>query len=141
MLAQRSMREPGEQPTAEWALTSGGPVMYRAWTWTACGRLHPRHPRLVHTVHVLVADWRFGRHNGAMPSVQIKDVPEQTHAILRQRAAAAHQSLQEYLRARLIEEASEPTLDEILGRAGGRSGGSVPLEAAAAALRADRDRR
>ena len=32
-----------------------------------------------------------------MPSVQIKDVPEGTHAVLRQRAAAAHQSLQEYL--------------------------------------------
>ena len=51
-----------------------------------------------------------------MPSVQIKDVPERTHAILRQRAAAAHQSLQEYLRARLIEEASELTLDEVLDR-------------------------
>jgi antitoxin FitA len=76
-----------------------------------------------------------------MPSVQIKDVPEQTHAILRQRAAAAHQSLQEYLRARLIEEASDPTLDEVLERAGGRSGGSVPLKTAVAALRADRDRR
>ena len=76
-----------------------------------------------------------------MPSVQIKDVPEQTHAVLRQRAAAAHQSLQEYLRTRLIEEASEPTLDEVLDRAGGRSGGSVPLKTAVAALRADRDRR
>ena len=76
-----------------------------------------------------------------MPSVQIKDVPEQTHAVLRQRAAAAHQSLQEYLRARLIEEASQPTLDEILDRAGGRSGGSVPLTTAVSALRADRDRR
>jgi hypothetical protein len=76
-----------------------------------------------------------------MPSVQIKDVPEWTHAILRLRAAAAHQSLQEYLRARLIEEASEPTLDEVLDRAGGRSGGSVPLKSAVAALRADRDRR
>ena len=88
-----------------------------------------------------VANWRLWRHNGAMPSVQIKDVPEQTHAVLRQRAAAAHQSLQEYLRARLIEEASEPTLDEVLDRAGGRSGGSVPLKDAVAALRADRDRR
>jgi len=48
-----------------------------------------------------------------MPGVQIRDVPEQTHAVLRQRAAAAHQSLQEYLRARLIEEASEPALDEV----------------------------
>ncbi len=76
-----------------------------------------------------------------MPSVQIKDVPEQTHAVLRQRAAAAHQSLQEYLLARLIEEASEPSLDEVLDRAGGRSGGSVPLKTAVAALRADRDRR
>jgi plasmid stability protein len=76
-----------------------------------------------------------------MPSVQIKDVPEQTHAVLRQRAAAAHQSLQEYLRARLIEEASEPTLEEILDRAGGRSGGSVPVKKAASTLRSDRDRR
>jgi antitoxin FitA len=76
-----------------------------------------------------------------MPSVQIKDVPEQTHAVLRRRAAAAHQSLQEYLRAWLIEEAGEPTLDEVLDRAGGRSGGTVPLKDAVAALRADRDRR
>ena len=76
-----------------------------------------------------------------MPSVHIRNVPEYTHAVLRQRAAAAHQSLQEYLRARLIEEASEPTLDEILDRAGGRSGGSVPLNTAVATLRADRDRR
>jgi plasmid stability protein len=76
-----------------------------------------------------------------MPSVQIKNVPEQTHAVLRQRAAAAHQSLQEYLRARLIEEASEPTLAAVLERAGGRSGGSVPLTAAVAAVRSDRARR
>jgi plasmid stability protein len=76
-----------------------------------------------------------------MPSVQIKDVPEDTHAVLRRRAAAAHQSLQEYLRARLIEEASEPTLDEVLDRAGGRAGGSVPLTSAVTAVRADRDRR
>lgn len=76
-----------------------------------------------------------------MPSVQIKDVPEPTHTVLRQRAAAAHQSLQEYLRARLIEEASHPTLEEILDRAGGRAGGSVPLKEAVAAIRSDRARR
>ncbi len=73
-----------------------------------------------------------------MPSVQIKDVPERTHAVLRQRAAAAHQSLQEYLRTRLIEEADQPTLDEVLDRAAGRSGGSVPLREAVAAIRDDR---
>jgi len=76
-----------------------------------------------------------------MPSVQIKDVPDETHAVLRQRAAAAHQSLQEYLRSRLIAEASRPTLDEVLDRAAGRSGGSVPLTAAASTLRAERARR
>ena len=76
-----------------------------------------------------------------MTSVQIKDVPEETHAVLRQRAARAHQSLQEYLRSRLIEEAATPTLDEVLERAGHRSGGSVSLAAAVKAVRGDRDRR
>jgi plasmid stability protein len=76
-----------------------------------------------------------------MPSVQIKDVPDETHAVLRQRAAAAHQSLQEYLLARLIEEASRPTLDEVLDRASGRAGGSVPLKAATSTLQAERARR
>ncbi|HTN24808.1 MAG TPA: hypothetical protein VL120_12525 [Solirubrobacteraceae bacterium] len=76
-----------------------------------------------------------------MPSIQIKDVPEETHAVLRQRAAAAHQSLQEYLRSRLIAEASVPTVDEILDRAGGRAGGSLPFAAASEAVRSDRARR
>jgi hypothetical protein len=76
-----------------------------------------------------------------MPSIQIKDVPEETHAVLRQRAAAARQSLQEYLRGRLIDEAATPTLDEILDRAGGRAGGSVRFSVAAEALRDERARR
>lgn len=76
-----------------------------------------------------------------MPSIQIKDVPEETHAVLRQRAAAARQSLQAYLRDRLIAEAATPSLEQILDRAGGRSGGSVPFFASAATLREDRARR
>jgi hypothetical protein len=76
-----------------------------------------------------------------MPSVQIKDVPPATHAVLRQRAAAAHQSLQEYLLTLLVEEASQPSLDEVLDRAGGRAGGSVGFDVAVRAIRADRDRR
>lgn len=83
-------------------------------------------------------DWL---HNGSMPNVQIKDVPEATHAVLRQRAAAAHQSLQEYLLSRLVREAAQPTLDEVLDRAGGRAGGSLPLAGAVNALRAERARR
>ena len=84
---------------------------------------------------------RHRRQNGVMPSVQIKDVPEDTHAVLRRRAANAHQSLQEYLRTKLVEEASRPTVDEVLVRAGGRAGGSLTLKAAARAVRNDRARR
>jgi plasmid stability protein len=73
-----------------------------------------------------------------MPSVQIKDVPEETHAVLRRRAAAAHQSLQEYLRSKLIDDAARPTVDEVLDRASGRAGGSVPLTTAARVVRDDR---
>ncbi|MBB1511939.1 hypothetical protein H5399_04885 [Tessaracoccus sp. MC1627] len=75
-----------------------------------------------------------------MPNIQIKDVPDDTHAVLRQRAASAHQSLQEYLRSKLITEAAQPTLDEVLARAGGRAGGSLPLADAVSALRSDRAR-
>lgn len=89
----------------------------------------------------MVANWRDELQNGAMATVQIKNVPTETHAVMRRRAAAANQSMQEYLLSRLIEEASTPTLDEVLDRAGGRAGGSVPLTDAVAAVRADRARR
>ena len=81
------------------------------------------------------------RQNGAMPTIQVKDVPEETHRILRRRAAEAHQSLQEYLRSRLIADASEPTLDEVLDRIGHRSGGRAPLSETTRYLRDERDRR
>lgn len=76
-----------------------------------------------------------------MPSVQIKNVPSDVHGVLRRRAAAAGQSLQEYLLARLTEDARQDGLDAVLERAGGRGGGSVPLSFAAKALRSERDRR
>jgi plasmid stability protein len=76
-----------------------------------------------------------------MPSIQIKDVPEDTHAVLRRRAAEANQSLQAYLRSMLIVQAASPTVEEVLERAGGRSGGAVPFRAAVQAVRDDRGRR
>jgi antitoxin FitA len=76
-----------------------------------------------------------------VPSIQVKDVPDDVHATLRRRAAAAGQSLQEYLLARLIDDAHTPTLDEVLDRAGGRAGGRAGFEAATKAIRADRDAR
>jgi antitoxin FitA len=76
-----------------------------------------------------------------MPSIQVKDVPSDVHATLRRRAAAAGQSLQEYLLSRLVDEASSPTLEEVLERAGGRAGGDVRFAAATKAVRAERDER
>lgn len=76
-----------------------------------------------------------------MPSIQVKDVPPETHAVLRQRAAAAGRSLQEYLLDHLITEAARPTLDELLSRAGAREGGRAGFTEAAAAVRAARETR
>jgi plasmid stability protein len=76
-----------------------------------------------------------------MPSIQIKDVPEDVHATLRRRAAASGKSLQEYLLARLADEARAPTLEEILDRIEERSGGRVGFKAAARAVQAERDAR
>lgn len=82
--------------------------------------------------------WRYSRF---MPSIQVKDVPADVHARLRQRAAAEGRSLQEYLLTRLVEDARLPTLDELLDRADGRSGGKAGFTAAARAVRADRGSR
>jgi antitoxin FitA len=76
-----------------------------------------------------------------MPSIQVKDVPEDVHSILRRRAGAAGQSLQEYLLARLVDEARTPTLDEVLDRIEHRTGGRVSLKESAKAVRADREAR
>jgi hypothetical protein len=76
----------------------------------------------------------------AVPSIQVKDVPDDVHAGLRRQAALERQSLQEYLLCVLTEHARNPTLDEVLAAAGGRAGGSLPLAAATIAVRAGRGR-
>ena len=73
-----------------------------------------------------------------MPSIQVKDVPDEVHATLRKRAASAGMSLQEYLLARLVTEARTPTLEEVIERASQRAGGSATFRDAAKAVRADR---
>ena len=75
-----------------------------------------------------------------MPSIQIKDVPADVHAVLRERAANAHQSLQEYLLTQLIAQARRPTLDEVLDEAARNATGSFSFAEAAALVREDRDR-
>ncbi len=37
-------------------------------------------------------------HYGSMPSIQVRNVPDDTHEVLRRRAAEDGRSLQEYLR-------------------------------------------
>jgi hypothetical protein len=64
--------------------------------------------------------------------IQIKDVPDDVHATLVQRAAAAGQSLLAYL----TSEACQPSLDEVLDRAGG----AVSAAFAAEVIRAHRER-
>jgi len=53
----------------------------------------------------------------------------------------AGQSLQEYLLARLTEEAAKPTLEELLDRIELHSGGRVDRDTAVNAVRAERDAR
>lgn len=84
----------------------------------------------------MALNWRYPVD---VPSIQVKDVPDEVHATLRKRAALAGMSLQEYLRAHLVAEASTPTLDEVLERASQRAGGDVPSPEAVKAVRADRD--
>ncbi|MGH4025257.1 MAG: FitA-like ribbon-helix-helix domain-containing protein [Pseudonocardiaceae bacterium] len=61
--------------------------------------------------HVLAPGWRCAE---LVASIQIKNVPDEVRLVYRRRAAAAGKSLQEYLLGELIENASRPTLDEVL---------------------------
>lgn len=76
-----------------------------------------------------------------MATIQIKNVPDEVHETLRIRAAEAHQSLQEYMRAHLIKEASQPTLAEILKRTSRIVNDRISPAEAAAMIREDRDSR
>jgi hypothetical protein len=88
-------------------------------------------------LHLLAPKWRYTRR---MPSVQIKNVPEEVHSVLRARAAAAGQSLQEYLLARLTEEAQTEPLNEWLERVGRNARGSLSPTEAREYIRRERDR-
>lgn len=78
-----------------------------------------------------------------MATIQIRDVPDDVHRIHKARAAAAGRSLQEHLRAELIESARTKTPAEVAaeveaelaseGRAGYATASATVL------IRADRD--
>ena len=75
-----------------------------------------------------------------MKNIQIRNVPEKTHSVLRRRAADAGMSLQEYLLALVNEATARPTVHEVLRRAGRNTGGRVRLSDAVTDLRSDRDK-
>ncbi len=58
--------------------------------------------------------------------VQIRDVPEPVHRVLKARAAAAGMSFSEYLRAVLARTAERPTPEELAARI--RARGVVALD-------------
>jgi plasmid stability protein len=84
-------------------------------------------------VHVLNVD-RMSK------MIQIRDVPDKVHAVLRARAAREGMSLSEFLLAELRAVAERPSLDELLGRIAHRE--AIELrESPARAVRAERDAR
>jgi hypothetical protein len=72
-------------------------------------------------------------------AIQIRDVPDDVHAVMRVRAAAAGMSMSEYLLSELVELASRPTLDEWLARVGSRPAVGVSTDELVDAIRADRN--
>jgi plasmid stability protein len=85
--------------------------------------------------------WRYWRYHGGMATIQVKNVSDEAHAVLRQRAAAAGQSLQEYMLAWIERSAARPTINEVLDRVSHRSGGQLSASDVVAQLREERDRR
>ena len=63
-----------------------------------------------------VAGCRKCMRNACMPAITIRNVPQETRDVLAARAAAAGQSLQEYLFAELERMAGSPTIDEWISR-------------------------
>ncbi len=80
-----------------------------------------------------------------MATIQIRDVPEEVHGTYRRRAAIAGKSLQEYLRAELIEGASRRTPAEVVAEVEGRmereGSEGYARRSSAATIRSDRGAR
>ena len=73
-----------------------------------------------------------------MPSVLVRDLPDDVHAALVRRAEQRGQSLQQYLAAELQRLAGRPTIDDVLDGVEHRSGGRVGLRRAVEDLAEER---
>jgi antitoxin FitA len=72
-------------------------------------------------------------------TIQIRNVPDEVHRMLRTRAAAAGLSLSDYLLGELIRVAERPPVADVLARAWARHGGARTTDVVAA-VRSGRDR-
>jgi plasmid stability protein len=72
--------------------------------------------------------------------IQIRNVPDALHRLLKSRAALAGMSLSDYLLSEIRLVAERPTLDELRARLERRPA-ITPSVAPAEAIRAERDRR
>ena len=69
-----------------------------------------------------------------MPNILVRDLPDEVHGALQQRAEQQGQSLQQYLAKELTRLATIPTPEELFARISRRRGGRVGLERAVADL-------
>ena len=74
-------------------------------------------------------------------TIQVRDVPEDVHEVLRVRAARAGLSLSEYLRREVSGLARRPTAEEFLARVTARDDAAVDTEQIVAEIHAERDTR
>lgn len=65
-----------------------------------------------------------------MATLQVRDIPEDVRRVLKERAAAAGQSLSEYVSAELAKSARRPTLAELEARVNRRGRVGVQTRAA-----------
>ena len=70
-------------------------------------------------------------------TIQIRDVPDDVHRRLTERAAEERRSLSELLRAEIVELARRPTMEEMLDRLASRPRLEVP-ESSSKALAEER---
>jgi plasmid stability protein len=87
------------------------------------------------------AGWREGvaerprrLQNESVPNILVRDLPDDVHRALQDRAEHRGQSLQQYLSTELTRLVERPTADELFERVSKRRGGKVGLAQAVADL-------
>jgi plasmid stability protein len=73
-----------------------------------------------------------------MPNVLVRNLPDQIHTTLQQRAERRGQSLQQYLLSELTRLAERQPPDELFAKVSRRQGGRVGLKQAVADLAEER---